>query len=52
MPSDARQKRVEYMCRYCGLKQTRLKNVGRPMPGTCNRRGANQPHSWVKNREW
>lgn len=45
-------KRVEYMCRYCGTRTTRFKSNGRPLPGTCRRRGPNQPHSWVKNREF
>lgn len=44
--------KVEYMCRYCGRRITTFKSNGRPMPGTCTRRGNNSPHSWVKNREW
>lgn len=42
---------VEYMCRYCGKKTLRGKSMGRPQPGACPRKGKNQPHSWVKNRE-
>ena len=33
-------------------KDLKTNRSGRPMPGKCPRRGANQPHSWVKNREW
>lgn len=52
MAKNRKIKTIEYMCRYCGFKQTKLSTTGRPMPGTCKRRGTNQPHSWVKNREW
>ena len=44
-------KAIEYMCRYCGRKTIRVKALGRPSPGMCTRRGKNQPHSWIKNRE-
>lgn len=47
-----KRKTIEYMCRYCGARISKKEDQGRPMPGTCRRRGPNQPHSWVKNREW
>ena len=40
---------IEYMCCYCGAKQLRSKESERPYPGTCRRKGKNQPHSQVKN---
>lgn len=43
---------VEYMCTYCGTKQVRLKNFGRPQPGVCPRRIKGMPHRWVINRKW
>ena len=49
---EVKLKRIEYTCRYCGKKDLKTNRSGRPMPGKCPRRGANQPHSWVKNREW
>ena len=35
-------KRIEYMCTYCGKKETRSPSMGRPQPGKCP--------SWVINR--
>ena len=43
---------VEYMCTYCGKKEARPKNTGRPMPGRCPRRNGDMPHRWVKNKEF
>lgn len=47
--------RIEYMCRYCGQRNTRLVAMGRPLPGKCNKRpkvaGLPMPHSWVINRK-
>ena len=31
--------KIEYMCRYCGLKTTRGVVMGRPMPGNCPKKG-------------
>lgn len=47
----SRDKKVEYMCTCCGHKETRKKDMGRPMPGRCPRRDG-KPHRWVKNREY
>jgi len=47
----AHPKIIEYMCTYCGIKQSRAQTSGRPLPGICHRRGNNLPHRWVKNRE-
>lgn len=49
--------RIEYMCSYCGIKQTKAANAGRPMPGTCSKKGKtrdgkSKPHSWVVNRKF
>jgi len=48
---------VEYMCRWCGARITKLSTSGRPQPGNCprrpkNRMGKPQPHSWVINRRF
>lgn len=48
---------VEYMCRFCGKKEVRSVNAGRPMPGNCSRKqsvsgGKSLPHSWVINRKF
>ena len=43
---------IEYMCSYCGRKETRSVNAGRPKPGTCSRKGPNKPHSWRTNRKY
>lgn len=45
------KKNIQYMCTYCGKKETRSKTSERLMPGKCPRRNGNMPHSWVKNRE-
>mgnify|MGYP005783889821 CR=1 FL=1 len=45
-------KHVVYMCSYCGTRQTRTINMGRPLPGTCTRRGKNMPHRWVISRKY
>lgn len=47
---DEMEKRVEYMCSYCGKKEIRLKSIGRPMPGKCPRRNGDMPHRWIVNR--
>lgn len=44
--------KVEYMCTYCGTKQTKYITMGRPMPGRCPRRSGNMPHRWVINRKF
>ena len=46
----AHPKIIEYMCTYCGIKETRTQISGRPKPGQCRLR-KNLPHRWVKNRE-
>ena len=48
-------KKVEYMCSYCGTKQIKPATAGRPLPGSCRAKakskdGKMKPHSWVKNR--
>lgn len=50
-------KRIQYMCRYCGRKETLNVKSGRPMPGVCPRKGKTrdgrtQPHTWVINRRY
>ena len=41
----AEQKRfVQYMCRYCGAKETKSISFGRPMPGKCPRKKNGGPH--------
>lgn len=47
----AEKRSIEYICTYCGKKTLKNKSLGRPDPGTCQRRGKNMPHRWVKNRE-
>jgi len=47
---------IEYMCSYCGKKETKGVAFGRPMPGVCTKRGktltgATLPHRWVINRK-
>ena len=49
----AEQKRfVQYMCRYCGAKETKPISFGRPMPGKCPRKQNGGPHSWVVNKRY
>lgn len=43
-------KRIEYMCTYCGKKETRSPSMGRPQPGKCPRKNGDKPHSWVINK--
>lgn len=43
-------KRIEFMCSYCGKKEIRNTSMGRPLPGRCPRKAGNKPHSWVINR--
>ncbi|MDO4301086.1 MAG: hypothetical protein Q4D26_06810 [Clostridia bacterium] len=45
------KKRIEYMCVYCGQRQVRAKDAGRPLPGICPRKSNGRPHSWRRNRE-
>ena len=49
--------KIEYMCSYCGIKQTRPILMGKPQPGTCSRKGKTadgrtKPHTWVINRKY
>lgn len=49
--------RVEYMCSYCGRKETRGIMMGRPTPGECLRKGKtafgkSKPHSWRINKKF
>lgn len=46
------KKNVEYMCSYCGKKQVKTVNMGRPLPGTCPRRNGNMPHRWLINKKF
>lgn len=48
---------IEYMCSYCGRKERKTVNSGKPQPGTCTKKGKTrdgrtQPHTWVKNRTY
>jgi len=43
---------IEYMCTYCGKKETRSSSMGRPNPGKCPRKKGDKPHSWTINRKW
>lgn len=45
-----RDKKIEYMCSYCGRKVIRSEMIGRPEPGRCPRKTGDQPHIWRKNR--
>ena len=46
---------VEYMCKYCGKRETKSDWAGRPWPGECPRKQRTKdnklrPHTWVVNR--
>lgn len=43
-------KRIEYMCTYCGKRVVKKASFGRPNPDKCPRKNGDRPHSWVKNR--
>ena len=48
---------MEYMCSYCGRKERKTVNSGKPQPGTCTKKGKTRdgrtrPHTWVKNRTY
>lgn len=43
--SSKKPKFVVYQCNYCGAKQTRGINSGRPAPGRCTRKSGDRPHS-------
>lgn len=50
-------KHIEYMCSYCGMKQVKRINAGKPMPGNCPRKtktkeGKMRPHTWTVNRKF
>ena len=40
----------EYICTFCGKKEIRSVQLGRPQPGTCPQKIGNKPHSWRINR--
>lgn len=47
---------VEYICSYCGKRETRSAMSGRPWPGNCPRKpvgkdGSMKPHSWRISRK-
>ena len=46
----AAPKMTEFMYTYCGKKEQKSMQAGRPQPGKCPRKPGNQPHSWVVNR--
>lgn len=50
--SSNKPKRIVYQCSYCGKKETRSINVGRPAPGRCTRKSGDRPHSWVISRKY
>lgn len=48
---------VQYMCSYCGKKQTMRASMGRPLPGICTKKGKTsdgrtRPHSWRVNLKY
>lgn len=48
---------VEYICTYCGRKESRVAAAGRPSPGNCPRKpvgrdGSMKPHSWRVNKRY
>ena len=45
-------KKVEYVCKYCGKREIKQANMGRPLPGKCPRKTGDKPHSWVVNRRF
>ena len=47
-----RTKFIQYMCRYCGKKETKPVSFGRPEPGRCPRKSNGGPHSWAVNRRY
>ena len=51
-PEKRTPTKVEYMCTYCGRRETRGINGGRPMPGKCSRRDGEHPHRWVINKKY
>lgn len=46
----ATYKFIQYMCSYCGKKETRAVAAGRPAPGKCPKKTKDRPHSWVINK--
>ena len=43
---------IEYMCSWCGKRELRSANAGRPSPGNCprkpkDRNGKLKPHTWI-----
>lgn len=49
--------KVEFMCTWCGRKETRSAIMGRPLPGACLKKpkskdGKSKPHTWVVNRKY
>lgn len=45
-------KMVEYMCSYCGRKEPRKADSGKPLPGKCPRKTGDKPHTWKVNRKF
>lgn len=50
------QKKIEYMCTWCGKRAIKMAAAGRPEPGTCPKKGTTRdgkgkPHTWVINRK-
>ena len=46
---------IEYMCTWCGKRELRSANAGRPSPGNCSRKpktrnGKPRPHTWIINK--
>lgn len=52
MPDKKEIRTIQYMCRYCGKKQTRSANAGKPSPDTCPRKQNGGPHTWIINRQY
>lgn len=49
---DKKPTRIEYMCSYCGKRESKGIAFGRPMPGKCPRKANGGPHSWRINRKF
>lgn len=53
------KQRIEYICTFCGKKESKPEGYGRPQPGKCPRRAISPegkklpvplPHEWEVNR--
>ena len=44
-------KRIVYMCRICGKRETCFVSLGKPKPGKCPKKPRGGPHEWVVNKK-